>query len=106
MRSDGEAVILEFQTQDNIIGILRSKIKKIRIPVRDLSNIEIRRGLFKKKIIITPASMSAFKELNGIEGGKIILKIEGKSLPKAREFVNAIELLINEERLNEIENYE
>ena len=101
---DADSLKLEFQTKDSIFGVIKSNIKKVFIPLDKIRNIEFKKGFFKDKLFIYTNSLDVVKKLPGGEGNEIKLILKKKNRIDTRNFSSKVNLLISENRLNELEH--
>lgn len=100
--NDG-CIVCEFQTKDSILGLLKSAVKEIRIPVSGLIDLEYKKKIFGGRIFIRTNSMEYTSYFPGLNSYDICLKIEKKSRENARQLVSAVTLMISENNLRTID---
>jgi hypothetical protein len=89
IRDEGDHLCLEFQVQDSLAGLLKSGIKKVRLPLADLASVALERkwlGL-STNLVIQVARMEAAKDVPGMEQGRIVLGVARKDRQAAAKFV-------------------
>ncbi len=92
LHNEGTHLCLEYQVKDGIVGVLKSDIKQLRIPIEDVVSVTLTKGWFGTnwlgvKIVIQCARMDAFQDMPGTGPGRIELSISGKDHDAAEEFV-------------------
>lgn len=97
---------LEFQTQDNIVGILKGKTGERKLSIRDLYQIEVKSSWFGRSFIIRPSSLSVIRDFPGANDSELKLKIKRRDLQSAKEIASYVNLRISEIRLEEMDNEE
>lgn len=101
--SDKENLIFEFQTKDNIIGVIKSDVKIVKIPLKDINSIAIKKNIFYTKLIITFANLTSTKNLPGGAQRELTLNIEKKNRDECIHFVSQVNVLLAEQKLRDIE---
>lgn len=103
IKSDQKNLIFEFQTKDNIIGVIKSDVKLVRIPLTDVLSIAVKKNIFYTKLIITFSNLISTKSLPGGAQRELILNIERKYRDDCISFVSQMNILLAELRLKDIE---
>lgn len=103
IKSDNDNLIFEFQTKDNIIGVIKSDVKIVKIPLKEVYSIAIKKNFFYTKLIITFSNLSSTKLLPGGAQRELILSIEKKSRDECIQLVSKVNVLLAELRLKDIE---
>jgi hypothetical protein len=101
---DKDSLKIEFSTKDSFIGIIKSDLKLVHIPLNKIANIKYDKGFFGDKLIIVTNSLDVAQKLPGSEGNEIELNIKKKNRDDANMFASKLNLLIAENRLDEIEH--
>ena len=83
---------LEFQTHDAVVGILKSDVQHVRIPLNDLVSITLTKGWLGTnwlgiKLVIQTTSLDTLKDVPGMSQGRIELSIAKKDVEDAEEFL-------------------
>src|SRR5258705_724325 len=80
LRGDGNHLVLEFQVQDNIFGLIRGSPKIVRLPLTELESVELRKGWFRdSNLVIAAKSLASVAALPGSRQGRVELRIATKS---------------------------
>jgi len=72
IRFDAESLKLEFEVKDSIVGILKSDLKEICIPLGDL---ESRKGWLSTSLVIQTSSLRTTRRIPGSDQGRMTLAI-------------------------------
>ncbi len=104
LKFDNGCLVCEFRTKDTILGILKSSIKEIRIPVQDLLSVEYKKKMFGDKIFIRTKSMEYISYFPGLDSNEICLKINKQSRDFAQRLSSGVTLMISEYNLKNIES--
>jgi len=103
MRLERDHLILEFQTQDTVLGLLKSNIKQESIALDDLHSVIFKKKFFKGELIIKAKRMHALGNIPGSEQGEIKLIIARKDKEAAAQFAVEMELMISEHKLKKLD---
>ncbi len=92
---EGDSLRFEYQIKDSISGILKSGVKQVSIPVQQIISVELIKGWLGSvrtgvKIVLQGASLDSFKDLPGMNHGKIELSINRANTTLAQEFVDGL----------------
>ena len=85
-RLDGDALVLEFQTVDGVVGVVKSEVREVRLTPEDLESVRHGRGWFHDSVVITARRMSGLASIPGAKG--VVIKLRCK-----RKYRRAAELL-------------
>lgn len=99
-------LVLEFQTEDAVIGLFKSEVEEASISISDLLNVEFTKNIFSAKLIIEAKSLKALQDIPGTEQARCELKIKRRDRKKAARLASNIQLAISEHRLNEMDDME
>ena len=102
----GEGVLLlEYRMKDAVFGVLRGRVRELRIPFVDIEDIEFHDGWFRKRITIRAMSIASFADIPGAEGGVLVLKIKRGDVPRAQVGVSRLRLLQSEQKLQALDDW-
>ena len=92
LRDDGEAIMLEFQMMDNFAGVIKTDVRRARIPLKDLVSVTLVKGWLGTswlglKIVLQAASMEALQDVPNMSQGRVELSIARKNREAAEQFV-------------------
>lgn len=88
---DGAGLTIRFETRDSFVGALRSGAKETRIPLEEISSVEVKSGPFGGYMNVTTSNFAAAASVPGSRHGYIRLRI-----PRAgREAAEAAASLLN-----------
>ncbi|GJM13406.1 MAG: hypothetical protein DHS20C12_18090 [Pseudohongiella sp.] len=87
--SDG-ALNVEYQTSDSVLGLLKTSLKEIEIPVENIRQARIEQKMFGTELVLQGSSLRAFKHLPGCVGGIFRVKINRQSQLAAQNLVDEI----------------
>lgn len=92
MRLEDEALVLEFQTKDSIVGLLKSDVKEVRIPLAEIGSVAWKSGLFGSSFTIRLRTMKYADAVPGIEQGELKLPIARQHREAAARLATAFTL--------------
>ena len=87
---EGENLLIEYQTLDSMIGVWKSRVKVIEIPVAEISAIRLDRKLWSADFVVQGKNMRALRNAPGSAGGTLRLKINRQSQPAAGRLVQEV----------------
>jgi len=94
LRDDGGDLVLEYQSQDAVVGILKSDVREARIPRDMISSVTIETGWFGLgvKVVIQTTSMQPIADVPGMNQGRLVLGIARKDRPAADRLITGLNL--------------
>ena len=99
-----QALKLELESADAIVGILRSDVKEIAIPFDRIRKVTLNSGFFKgTKLLIQTMSLADLSEVPGSKSGQVTLNIKRNDKPDAVAFNSAFQLAFSEYRLSKMD---
>jgi hypothetical protein len=89
---DGSKLILEFQTEDNLFGIVKSAAKRIEIPLQSITGIRSRDGFLYlfPDIQIDLSDFQLLSKFPSAAGGAITVNVRWKDRKRSQEFVSTV----------------
>ena len=91
---------IEFQTKDGFVGLVKSAVKKIVIPLTEIMDIRFKKSWFRGgKILIQVGSMDLLKDVPNHESGIIRLHVKKQSKESAMNLVAEITYVAAEKSL-------
>ena len=92
-----DELVLEFETKENLFGgVLKSRPKKVDIPLLEIESVTLRKRWFSTKVIIRVLRLDLLNEVPGTEKGEAVLKIRRKERSTAETLISKINLRISE----------
>ena len=86
------AVIIQFQTKDAILGMVKSDLKTVDIPLENLIEISYKKSIFGNKLILLVDNLSFVELLPSSDSNEIVLSIARKDIDTAIDLVRALKL--------------
>lgn len=91
LRQEGNSLVLEFQIRDGALGLLRSELKELRVPVQDIEQITLKtRWLRPPKLIVQTETMRISKQIPGSRHGTFELTIDDEHKLAARHLISEL----------------
>lgn len=87
---EGDILKLEYQTKDAMIGMIKTSVKLVEIPVSELSSARIDRRFWRAELVLQGKSMRVFSNAPGAQRGQLQLKINRQSTQAANELLDEI----------------
>lgn len=100
---EGDFLRMEFQTQDAILGVLKSQLKEIEIPVQELNSVIYEKKLFGTKIILRANKLTTLSRVPGHQKGQVVLEISRKDRELAERLSSSLDMKITEMNLNRLD---
>jgi hypothetical protein len=99
LRLEGNSLVLEFQIQDRALGLLKSELKELRIPIFEIEHLKLANGLFRKpRLIVQTETMRVSRQIPGSEHGTFELTLENAHKLAARHLISTVEAAKARER--------
>jgi hypothetical protein len=92
LRDEGETLCFEFQTQDSLAGLIKSRVREVRVPVKELVSVTLTKGWLGTTwlgvtIVIQAAKLESLKDVPRSSQGRVELSIARKDREAAEKFV-------------------
>jgi hypothetical protein len=102
-RFERDAISLELETRDSLIGIIRSGLREVSLPAGAIESLRMRSGPFRTRLHITAKSMRTFSRIPGQRGTELVLTFSTKHRTALKLAVSNLRLRITECEIEEIE---
>lgn len=100
MRVDENTLTLEFEIKDSLVGLLKSGVKEVRVPISEIDSVTLNKGLFKTSFIIRTQRLSSLGDLPKQERGQLRLHLSREDRETAEWLISFLMLRISEKKLN------
>jgi hypothetical protein len=92
LKDEGEYLTLEFQQQDVWLGIFKSAVEWIRVPVNEVVSLELTKGWLSDyslsaPLILQTTNLQLLDDMPAASQGRVQLKIARKDMEAAERFV-------------------
>jgi hypothetical protein len=92
LRMDGSSLVLEFQIQDRGLGLLRSDLKELRIPISEIERLELKTGWFSRpRLIVQTETMRVSRQIPGSQHGTFELTIDNDHQLAAKHLISTVQ---------------
>lgn len=98
-----QELILEFQTQDTVLGILKSSVREKRIPLKELQSAQFKRKFTRGKLMLRALKMTTLADIPGSAQGEVTFVIDRKDRERAEQLACDIELALAELQLKALD---
>jgi serine/threonine protein kinase len=94
---DDEAVRLEYEVKDDVVGYMSSGVKNVRIPLADILSLELKRGRLglRHTFEILTYKISSLEGVPRSEQGRARLSIARADVPLAERFAETVSRVLN-----------
>ena len=96
-----EQLIIQFETKDAILGVIKSGLNTIQIPLKNIVELGYKKSIFGNKVTIEVDDLSYIAEVPSRDNNQVTLIIERKYIETAIDFVRAIRLDRSEKEYNQ-----
>lgn len=93
---------LEFQVKDSLVGMIKSDIRRIAIPIGELHSIDLKQSWFRNRLFIRVRNMTALDGVPGNSTGQVELRVARRDMATAQALVSILMLSLSEKRLAEL----
>jgi len=94
LRLEGDTLVLEFETKDDVLQMLKSGVKRAAVPLTEVDACRWKPGWFGGKIELSVRSMSALSGIAGASQGRVVLGVSRKDRDRAFGLVANVELAL------------
>jgi hypothetical protein len=78
---------LEFRVKENVLNLIKSSVKEVRIPRAEIGSIRLKRGLFRDKLSVRVKSLTALEDLPGCDNCDITLLVARRDREQSDDMV-------------------
>jgi hypothetical protein len=89
-----QALMLEFQLQDGLLGILKSEMKFAAIPYQAMATVRLHKGWTRTTILIQMHHPQTLRDVPKQKNGQLELRLARKTTAIAEEWVAFLKLKI------------
>jgi hypothetical protein len=101
LRRDG--LVLEFEVQDAIVGMARSGLKEVVIPLQEIDSVDVRQGWLRTTLVVRVKSLRIVEEVPNSRQGRILLRVPFKERRAAERFAATLEGYMTEAALEQLD---
>ena len=93
LRDEGKQLAMEFQIKDSLAGLIKTNVRKVQIPLKDLVSVTLTKGWLGSswlgvKIVLQAARMEIVQDVPGMNQGRVELSVARKDRDLAEQFVS------------------
>jgi hypothetical protein len=94
LRLEALDLVLEYQTRDSMLGIVKSGVREARIPRDQIASVTIEKGWFgtATKILIQTTRLKPVGDIPGMTQGRLVFGVAHKDRPVAETLVADLQL--------------
>jgi hypothetical protein len=93
---------LEFQVKDAIVGMIKSDVRKIAIPISELHSVALKESWFWSRLFIRVRSMTTLADVPGSDTGQVELRVARRDTATAHALVSILMLSLSERKLADL----
>ena len=103
VRADADALTLEFEIKDNLLGVMRSDVQRVAIPFDQIDEVRLRSNIFRTELEIRANSIGVVTEVPGHKQGRVRLKIPREYRREARAMAYEASGKVSQIKLDRLE---
>ena len=103
LRISSDALTLEYQVKDNLIGVVKSGVRTAVIPFERIDEVDFRSNFFRTAINIRVSSMQVVEDVPGAKQGRVRLKIPRRYKREAAEIAHEASIRSSQSKLDRLE---
>jgi hypothetical protein len=93
--SNEDVITIQFQTVDAILGVVKSGLTEVKLPLANIVELSYKKSLFGNKLILKVDNLRLIEKLPECNN-EVVLSIARKDIDDAIDFVRAIKLDMSE----------
>lgn len=97
IRCDGGGLVLEFETKDTVFGVIKSRVKQVRLPLEKIDWILLKKGWFSTTLEIQSSTLDGMEDVPGSNQGLAKLSLARRYRLAAQQFVDDVMQRIEEQ---------
>ncbi|MGX5173200.1 hypothetical protein ACUR5C_04125 [Aliikangiella sp. IMCC44653] len=90
------SILLQYQSQDSLLGMIKSDVKEVELPLKHIEEVQFKKSIFGHKIIISVDDLKLSAKLPGSQSNQISLSVARADADQGSDFVRAIKLDMSE----------
>ena len=103
LRISSDALSLEYQVKDNILGVVKSGVRTAVVPFDRIDEVDFRSNLFRTVLNIRVSSMQIVEDVPGAKQGKVGLKIPRRYRREAAALAHEASIRSSQSKLDRLE---
>lgn len=97
-------IILEFEVKDSFAGLIKSGLKEVHIPFKEINSITFKKKFWGSAIVIEGDSMRTFDQIPEAEQGRCELKVKRRDRDAVEQAISSARVALSEYKLKELED--
>jgi len=93
---------LEFQVKDALVGMIKSEVRKIAIPISELHSVALKQSWFRNRLFIKVRNMTTLADVPGSNTGQVELRVSHRDKAPAQALVSILMLSLSERKLADL----
>lgn len=89
-------VVLEFQVKDGLVGLIKSRVNEVTVPLDEIVSVELKKGWFQRRLLLRCRSLATLANIPKHKSGTIALRIARDNMRVAREVVSMLRVSLAE----------
>lgn len=103
LRISSEALTLEYQVKDNLIGVVKSGVSTAVIPFDHIDEVDFRSNFLWTRLNIRVDSLQIVEDVPGAKQGTVKLKIPRRYKKEAAEIAHEASIRSSQSKLDRLE---
>lgn len=97
IRDEGDYLVMEYQTQDAVTGLIKGELQELRIPVKEIAGIQVKKSWlgWSDQLTFQMSSMKQVATIPGMKHGRVELPIARADFSAAEALVNSVTAYLN-----------
>lgn len=101
IRLEDDGLKIESQAKDNFIGLIKSQVKYVLIPLDRLEEIGFKKSIFGNKLTLRVSSLEMLHQFPYHDMGEITMSVKRKHADAAMSLVSQIKLSVADKKYRE-----
>ena len=90
--NEGDRLRLQFQSRDAIVGVIKSGVGQIDIPMADVASVHLEKSWFGwvQELVVQVTRLDLVQSLPGVIQGRLVLQVARKDRAAAEKFATEL----------------
>ena len=103
LRISTDALTLEYQVKDNLLGVVKSGVNTVVIPFDNIDEVDFRSNFFWTRLNIRVDSLQIVGDVPAVKQGRVRLKIPRRYKREAAEIAHEASIRSSQSKLDRLE---
>jgi len=99
-----DTLVIQFQTKDAILGMVKSDLKEVCIPINNVIELGYKKSLFGNKLSVKVDDLKILREFPESDNNELILSIARNDIDQAIDLVRSIKMDLSEKEYKQAIN--